>query len=68
MSSLLEPHRRAFPMVPKGRSTRRAWWNFPLSIQQLILAMWTQSKAVAKKMAQNALTGILDGNFQIKVR
>jgi hypothetical protein len=68
MASLLEPHRRPFPIVPKDRSTRRAWWNFPLSIQQLILAIWTQSKAVAKKMAGDALTGILDGNFQIKVR
>jgi len=68
MSSLLEPHRRPFPIVPKDRSTRRAGSNFPSSIQWFISVIRAQSKAAAKKIAQNALTGILDGNFQIKVR
>jgi hypothetical protein len=42
--------------------------DFPSSIQRLISAIWAQSKAARKEMARDALTGILDGNFQIKVR
>jgi hypothetical protein len=42
--------------------------DFPSSIQRLIPSIWAQSKAVRKEMARDALTGILDGNFQIKVK
>ncbi len=67
MASLLELHRRPFPIVPKDRSTRR-WVKFSFVYSMAYLGHIGPEQGRRKEIAQDALTGILDGNFQIKVR
>jgi hypothetical protein len=66
MSSLLELHGRLFPVVPKARSARPAELSLVYSISYP--GHIGREQGHCKEIAQDALTGILDGNFQIKVR
>jgi hypothetical protein len=67
MASLLELRRRPFPIVPKDRSTRR-WVKFSFVYSTAYPGHSDPKQGRCKEIAPDALTGILDGNFQIKVR